>query len=231
METLESQTALVTGASSGIGAAIARHLLSLDYSVTGIARDFSKLEELSPDFHKESIDLSRLEELPKRLKPLTCPHVLVCNAGQALFGHLEEYSYQQIQSLMDLNFMSHVFCIRHFLPQMKKRKQGDIILIGSEAALAGKKKGSLYCASKWALRGFSQALREECRSVRITLINPGPVSTPFFEGQSFAPKEGSDHAIDPQDIAELVAHIVQSRPGTCFDEINLSPLKPALHFF
>jgi NADP-dependent 3-hydroxy acid dehydrogenase YdfG len=109
---------------------------------------------------------------------------------------------------------------------MKQHEQGDIIFLGSEAALHGARQGSIYCASKFALRGFAQSLREECGKahVRVTLINPGAVRTPFFRELSFEPGMAADNAINPLDIAAAVLLVLKSRPGTVFDEINLTPL-------
>ena len=90
----------------------------------------------------------------------------------------------------------------------------------------GTRQGSIYCASKFAIRGFSQALREECgkSNVRVTLINPGAVRTPFFDELHFEPGAAQENAIEPEDIAEVLLTVLQARPGTVFDEINLSPL-------
>lgn len=221
-----SHRAIITGASRGIGRAIAKKLTEEGSHVIGLARSFN--DEL-PNFTPLAIDLADLDALPEKFKVLSkeFPDVdtLVCNAGQGLFGNLEELSYGQIQNLMQVNFLSHVFLIKTFLPQMKKAKKGNIILIGSEAALAGKRQGSIYCASKFALRGFSQALREECagKGIRVTLINPGMVRTGFFDDLHFIPGEQEHESIVPEDIAEIVQMILNTRQGTVLDEINLSP--------
>lgn len=129
--------------------------------------------------------------------------------------------------LIDLNFLSHVYLVKSFLPVMKKRKEGDLIFIGSEAALAGKRQGSIYCASKFALRGFAQALRDECRSehLRVCLINPGMVLTGFFDSLSFSPGEDCSEHLLAHDIAETVVHVLAARKGVVFDEITVNPLK------
>jgi short-subunit dehydrogenase len=92
---------------------------------------------------------------------------------------------------MNLNFVSQSFLAKEFLPALKRKALADLIFIGSEAALAGSRKGSIYCASKFALRGFSQSLRDECAksSVRVSLINPGMVKTDFFQSLTFEPGE------------------------------------------
>ncbi|MEM1283733.1 MAG: SDR family oxidoreductase, partial [Chlamydiota bacterium] len=188
-----NHTVIVTGASRGIGSAITDRLTKSGCKVVGIARSFNESHKELPRFTPYSLDLSVVDNLPESLKSLAKKHsgvdTLICNAGQGLFGNLEELSYEQIQQLMNINFLSHVYLVKAFLPQMKQAKKGNIILIGSEAALAGRRQGSIYCASKFALRGFTQALREECASsgIRVTLINPGMVQTSFFDDLHFSP--------------------------------------------
>ena len=231
-----NRTVVVTGASSGIGKAIAEKLLDEGHTVIGIARNFSKFQPDNQRFHPQSIDLADLETLPSQLTALirTFPSIdgVICNAGRGQFGSLEEFSYTQIHSLMDLNFTSHAYLTRAVLPMLKRRKQGDIIFIGSEAALKGSRKGSLYCASKFALRGFSQALREECsRSyIKVSLINPGMVQSEFFNQLNFRPGSQPEQHILPSDIAQVVSFVLSSRVGTVMDEINLTPLHDVIDF-
>lgn len=230
------QTLIVTGASRGIGKAICQKLLADGHRIIGIARSFDQEEVLHPHFESVKLDLADIKNLPAALKELKAryPEVsgLICNAGQGQFKHLEEFSYDQIRSLMDLNFLSHVYLTKAFLDHLKQQPRSDIIYIGSEAALAGKRQGSIYCASKFALRGFAQALRDECAtsSVRVCLINPGMVKTSFFDPLSFAPGSEPTHHLLPEDVADAVHHILTSREGTVFDEINLSPHKKKIQF-
>jgi 3-hydroxy acid dehydrogenase/malonic semialdehyde reductase len=150
---------------------------------------------------------------------------LINNAGIGRMGFLEQLSVKDIRLVMDTNLTSQVIVTKTFLPLLKKQGEGDILFMGSEAALKGARQGSIYCASKFALRGFSQALREECgkSGVRITLINPGAVRTPFFEKLQFEPGLAAENAIEPEDIASAVSMVLAARSGTVFDEITLSP--------
>ena len=228
------RTLLVTGASSGIGQAICIRLLNEGHKIIGLARNFDKFPCGEVSFHAVSIDLSDIESLPDSLKKIQkeFPAVdgLVCCAGRGQFGSLEEFSYEQIRSLMELNFLSQAYVIKTFLPGIKKTGRGDILLIGSEAALSGGRKGAIYCASKFALRGLAQALREECarNGIRVAIINPGMVKTEFFDNLNFAPGDKEENFILPEDVADAALLVINSRYGTVYDEINLSPQKKVI---
>jgi 3-hydroxy acid dehydrogenase / malonic semialdehyde reductase len=223
------RTILVTGASSGIGRAIARNLLGLGHEVIGISRDCSKFNKHLENFHPVQMDLSELLELPKKIRELEQNYptldAVIFSAGVGQFGSLEEFSYEQIQALMAINFTSPVFLTRALIPSLRRKPRSDLIYIGSEAALKGSRKGSIYCASKFALRGFTQALREECSkdNVRVCLINPGMVKTSFFDHLSFAPGEDENNYLIPEDVAEAVLYVMNSRKQVIIDEINLNP--------
>jgi len=225
------RTIIVTGASSGIGERTSLRLLEEGYNVVGIARNMEKIGFNSAFFHPIELDIANIDQLPAALKSLSHRFNdvtgLVCCAGRGQFGSLEEFSYTQLKELMDINFLSHACFAKAFTPMMKKKQSGDIIFLGSEAALSGSKYGAIYCASKFALRGFSQALRHECSSsgVKVTLINPGMVNTPFFDTLHFTPGENPENYIDAKDIADTIAMLLKLRQGTVVDEINLSPLK------
>lgn len=227
---------LVTGASSGIGRAVARQLLLQGHCVIGSSRDCSQFAQTHPGFSSIALDLSRLETLPAVAKQLQndFPELdaVVFAAGYGRFGSLEQFSYAQIDSLMTVNFTAQAVLTRALLPKLKQKAQGNLIYIGSEAALKGSRNGSLYCASKFALRGFSQALRDECgkSAVRVSLINPGMVDTAFFESLNFAPGGQPQHALQADDVAAAVNYILQSNPHAVIDEINLSPASKVIEF-
>ncbi len=227
---------LVTGASSGIGRAVCERLLADGHRTIGLARDFGKFPGEDRRFEAHPIDLADLDRLPTQLQNLVAAHpaldALVLNAGVGRFGTLEQFSYGQIRALIDLNLTSHVFVARAFLPTLKKAGRGHLVFIGSEAALAGTAQGSLYCAAKFALRGFAQALRAECArtGVRVTLVNPGMVQSPFFDELDFRPGPAPDNHILPADVAAVIVQALTMRAGTVLDEINLSPQKKVIDF-
>jgi NADP-dependent 3-hydroxy acid dehydrogenase YdfG len=227
---------LISGATHGIGNAISGYLLEQGSEVVGIGRDFSSWPNQSDHFHKVIFDLSDLDRLPDCLNEIVRAHPdldgVILNAGYGQFGSLEQFSYQQIRRMIDVNLTQHIFIARTMVPQLKKLGRGDIIIIGSESALSGGKKGALYSACKFALRGFAQSLRAECSTsgARVCLINPGMVDSDFFNELDFKPGDSPENHLRVKDIAEVVHWVLNAHPGTVFDEINLNPLKRVIQF-
>ncbi len=232
--TSTQKSILLTGASSGIGRATASLLLEQGYRVIGLARDFSKFPCKDKNFTAISVDLSDLDALPAFLEQLIKEQDpvdgVICNAGKGQFASLEEFSYAQIRSLLELNLTSQIFLVRALLPGMKQRKSGTLIFMGSETALDGAKRGTVYAASKFGLRGLAQSLRLECAAsgVRVSIINPGMVKTEFFDQLDFQPGDERDNYILPEDVAAAVLLVLEARYGTVINEINLSPQKKVI---
>jgi NAD(P)-dependent dehydrogenase (short-subunit alcohol dehydrogenase family) len=230
------RTLLVTGASRGIGRAVCEKLLGEGCRVIGIARHPPKAGIAQHNLVLEAMDLSRLDRLPDALRALgkRFPAIdgIICNAGQGRFGSLEEFSPRQVRALIDLNLTSQILLAREFLPALKARGRGDIIFMGSESALAGGRKGAVYSATKFGLRGLTQSLREECTGsgVRVGIVNPGMVQSDFFKDLDFRPGDQPDAHLLPGDVAEAVWLMPSARPGAAVDEINLSPQKKVIQF-
>ncbi len=230
------RTLLITGGSRGIGHAVATQALASGWQVIAIARHFpADQNPPHPALTTHCADLAQLDALPALLRQILADHpaidALLCNAGSGQFGALEQFSPRQIRHQLDLNLTSHLLVARALLPHLKRKRSGDLIFLGSEAALRGGRNGSLYCAAKFALRGFAQALREECSSsgVRVGIINPGMVATPFFDNLDFRPGEEPDQHLTAEDVASAVLLMLNARPGAVIDEINLTPQKRVIH--
>jgi len=230
------RTLLITGASSGIGRAIAKRLLQAGHTVIGTSRNCSQFNVNHPNFSFIELDLSQPKQISPKLKALekAFPQLdgVIFSAGYGQFGAIEQFSFAQIEQMMTVNFTSQALITRALIPNLKRKTQSNLIYIGSEAALKGSRKGSIYCASKFALRGFTQALSDECgsSSVRVSLINPGMVKTNFFDSLSFQPGDGETHGLLAKDIAETVDYILNSNKNMVIDEINLNPANKVIKF-
>ena len=233
---MEKIKAIVTGSSSGIGKEITSLLLKSGSDVIGFARDHKKFKPDFDGYFPISVDLSDFEKTERIIPQVLHQHsevdVLICNAGCGDFRTLENFSAKQISDFLNLNLISHIMLCRHLVSFMKAKGSGDIIIMGSEASIVGKKKASLYSAAKFGLRGFAQSIRDECGNsgVRVCLINPGFVRTPFFKSLNFEPGKDENNAIEPGDIAKIVCDIIETRKGTLIDEINVSPASKSIIF-
>ncbi len=200
-----------------------------------LGRDFSRLADRN-GLEKRVIDLSALDALPAHLAGIAADHAdldgIVLNAGSGRFGNLEEFSYRQISDLVAINLIQHLYVARALVPLLKRSTRGDLVVMGSEAALVGGRKGAVYSACKFALRGFAQSMRAECSGsgVRVCLINPGMVQSGFYDNLDFKPGESADNALRVEDVADTLMLVLDARPGTVFDEINLNPLKKVIAF-
>ena len=233
---MKDKCALVTGSSSGIGYAITSKLLDLGAKVIGIARNHSRYKLENKNYMTYNCDVGDHNKLEILLKQILKNHpeinCLVSNAGYGDFGPLENFSILQINNFIATNLSSHLVITKFLLPHFKKKKQGDLIFMGSEAGLLGTKNGSLYCAAKFGLRGFTQALSKDVanKNIRVSIINPGMVRTDFFENLKFEPGIDKENVISIEDISSTVVYILNLSSNTIVDEINLAPSKKVIKF-
>jgi len=180
------RVALVTGASSGIGRACAEQLASAGLTVYGLSRHPPRghgrgaLPMLALDVrHDDSVRacVDRVITETGRID------VLVNNAGIAMEGAVEETTLDEIRAVLETNFFGAVRMMRAVLPIMRKRRSGRIINMGSVAGFLPMPYSAAYCASKHALRGFSESLDHEVRrfGIRVSVIEPGFVRTDIVE--------------------------------------------------
>ncbi|MGD2170637.1 MAG: SDR family oxidoreductase [Gammaproteobacteria bacterium] len=231
----ENPSLLVTGASSGIGLATAKLLLERGYGVCGISRRGSVAELEHANFQALELDLTDLEMVGKTMQKLFAGQAfdgLVHAAGEGRFGSLEQFSIAQIESNLRINLTSAMVVCRALLPELRRRGSGRLVFIGSESALAAGRKGALYSAAKFGLRGFCQALREDCArdGIRVSLVNPGMVRSPFFDDLPFAPGTQPENAIETTDVAEVIWQILEASPNIVIDEVNLTPRVKSIDF-
>jgi short-subunit dehydrogenase len=191
--------ALVTGASSGIGAQFARQLSARSHELILVARRTDRLEaladELPTDAHVISCDLATdAPSLPKRVAELGLDvELVVNNAGFGTYGRFLEQDPAREAEEIRLNCEAVVTLTHAFLPQMVERARGGVIIVASSAGMQPIPYQAVYAASKAFALSFGEALSEEMRGsgVRVLTVNPGPVPT---EWQSVAGYENPDEA-------------------------------------
>lgn len=203
-------TALVTGASRGIGRAIATRLAG-SHRVLALARDRARLEALSRDITAAGgecevivADLTRPEEIGRALDGLVVD-VLVNNAGVMSKKPFLELSAAEWQTMVDVNFNAVFHVTRALLPGMIARGRGHIVNIASIAGRSAFVGGTCYAATKHALLGFSESLMLEVREhgVKVSVVLPGSVATEFFPAGT-----ETSWMLTADDVAEGVASIL-----------------------
>jgi 3-dehydrosphinganine reductase len=199
MEYFQKKTILITGGSSGIGLAIARILQSHGARLILVARNEARLSQakieldMIPGGHEVqtlSLSISDPEAVAAAMKVLLAKQtvdVLINNAGEALAGHFLDLPQESFGQLMSTNYMGAVYLTRHVLQGMVERKKGHVAFVSSLAGLIGIFGYTAYSASKFAVRGFAEALRCEMHphGVLVSVCYPPDTDTPqlAFENQ------------------------------------------------
>jgi len=227
---LDHKTYLITGASRGIGKAIAQSLHQHGAQVVLSGRDRSNLQSLSKELGEKRVhtlpaDLSSEEgclDLMKALKQLQLPlDGLINNAGIGIFGSVEETTTQAWDAIMAINARAPFLLSRECLPLLRAQGGGHIINIASVVANKGYPNQSAYGASKHALLGFSKAMAREVQEdhIRVHVLCPGGVDTDMA-GDS-RPDLDRSILMAPDEIAETVHFLLTRRGNAVIDQIDL----------
>jgi len=189
---------LITGASSGIGKQTAIEFAKKGANLILVARRKEKLELVAKELEKFKIsvlvcpcdvsDKDKVKEMSKIiLEKFDSIDILVNNAGFAIYGSVSDLSIDEIESQIETNYLGMVYCIKNFLPSMLEKKSGHIVNVASVAASFGLPGIASYCASKFAMLGFSEGLKHELKNsgIGITVVSPIMVKTNFFDHPSF----------------------------------------------
>lgn len=180
----KSKPILITGATSGVGYALAKKLLRAGYCVWAMGRNQDVLEELKSAGAKVfPVDLSKLEEMDHFMQLIETPATVIFSAGVGSFSYAYEATDAEIENTMTVNVMAPMQLTRRLLPRMMAKNEGKLIYIGSQAGKVSTPKASVYAASKHALIGYTNALRMELAeyNISVTTIHPGPIDTPFLD--------------------------------------------------
>jgi NADP-dependent 3-hydroxy acid dehydrogenase YdfG len=216
MSPLEGKVALVTGASRGIGAAVA-HVLSARGVRLGLASRSG--DDLGiEDAVAAPCDVRRPDDLESLARATSERFggidILVANAGVGAYGPFLELPPDQLEEMIDVNVKGTLYAVRATLPYLVKSDGADIVTVASEAGRRGLPFEAVYCASKFAQVGFTRALDHELREqgVRCTNVCPGGVATDFAMGRGRTPEMPElKGMMSSEDVAEVVLFIL-TRP-------------------
>lgn len=223
MKDNQNKAAIVTGASSGIGKAIAEMLASLGYEVFGFGRQFTE----NVTFHAIVCDLLDTETLERHIRQIRRQYeiyILVNNAGVGYYGLHEELNATKIKHMVRTNLELPLILSNLLLRDLKKSK-GYLIQISSVTALKNSPHGCAYGATKAGLTAFSKSLFEEARKygVKVTAIHPDMTKTNLYRNADFTAAEDLQASLRPKDVAEAVRSVLTARDGMVIPEITLSP--------
>lgn len=186
---LTGKTVVVTGASSGIGRATAVEMARRGANVVLAARRGDLLESAAAECRSFGVnavavttDVTKPEDCRRLIEATGRVDVLVNNAGFAIFESIAEARLDELHDMMDTNYFGAVHCVQAVLPQMLSRGEGTIVTVASITGIMGFARMGGYCATKFALIGMTEALRNEVmgQGVRVALVCPGTTETEFF---------------------------------------------------
>ncbi len=230
MKPLSGQVAVVTGASRGVGAAIAAGLAGEGATVVRLARSLADGEDgpyfnLTTDLTDHVLLKRAMDEVLAEFGP---PHILVNNAGGFLLRLFEETTEDELLEQLDINLVAPFNVARALLPPMRQAGRGHLVTIGSVADHAAFPENAAYAASKFGLRGLHETLAAEYRGtgIRLTLISPGPTDTSIWDPfdpdrrAGFTPRA---RMLKPEDVAGAVLWAATQPANVSVDLIRMGP--------
>ncbi|MFT0848065.1 SDR family oxidoreductase [Actinomycetaceae bacterium L2_0104] len=231
------RVAVITGASSGIGAATARALAAEGYRVALLARRLDRVKALASKIDGGSIaiqadvtDRDQLVAAAQRVQDeLGGADVLINNAGVMLLGPFSSARREDYHTMVEANLLGAITATEVFLDQLKDGG-GDLVNISSVAGRTARATNGVYAATKWGINGWSESLRQELLpDIRVTLIEPGIVDTELpthitDDATREAVQKGYDAAtVKPEEVAEIIAFVLARPRHLAINEVLLRP--------
>ncbi|MAL17415.1 MAG: NAD-binding protein [Balneola sp.] len=232
---LDSKIAIVTGASSGIGAEFSKMLIENGAEVYGLARSEDKLNKLQKSlgnkFHPVKMDITNAEDLEEWVDDTFNlnhqPDILINNAGVMYSANVEDLSMSEWHNMINVNLNGIFYLTRLIVPLMKENENTThIINISSIAGIMGNPTISGYNASKFGVRGFSEALFKELRydAIKVTCVFPGSIDTELFD--KIDGIDNHPNMMKTTDISSTVKFLLETDDNFLINEITMRPLNP-----
>jgi NADP-dependent 3-hydroxy acid dehydrogenase YdfG len=218
-------TAMITGASRGLGSAIAE-ALAPTHTLFLAGRPSDQLDALAQRFDATTwpIDLADTEDIPVVVEPIDGLDVLIHNAGVAYPGRVAESTVEEWGHTLQVNVVGAVALTLALLPALRAAR-GHVVFINSGAGINASPGLASYTASKFALRGFADSLRNDEPSLRVTSVHPGRIATEMQEG--LVAYEGKDYEpsrfLSPETVAKVVADAVLAPADAHIQEVIVRP--------
>jgi NADP-dependent 3-hydroxy acid dehydrogenase YdfG len=218
-------TAMITGAGGGLGSALA-DVLAPTHTLFLAGRPSTRLDEVATRFGATTwpIDLTDVDSIPAVVEPIVELDVLIHNAGVAFPGRVAESTVDEWRKTMEVNIIGAVALTLALLPALRA-VGGHIVFINSGAGINASPGLASYTASKFALRGFAESLRNDEPSLRVTSIHPGRIATVMQEG--LVAYEGREYDpsrfLSPETVAKVTAEAVNAPPDADIHEVIIRP--------
>jgi NADP-dependent 3-hydroxy acid dehydrogenase YdfG len=234
----DGRVAVITGASSGIGAATARALAAGGHRVALLARRADRIEALASELGDGALaieadvtDRDALVAAAERVRSeLGGADILVNNAGVMLLGPFGSEQRADYRQMIEVNLLGAITATEVFLDQLRGNGGGDLVNISSVAGRTARATNAVYAATKWGMNGWSEGLRQELLpDVRVMLIEPGAVATELAEHITHAETREATQAwaegvaISAEDIAEVIAFAISRPRRMTLNEILVRP--------
>ena len=218
-------TAMITGAAGGLGSAIAT-ALAPTHTLFLAGRPSDRLDALAAEFGATTwpIDLADTDAIPAVVEPIVELDVLIHNAGVAYPGRVAEASVDEWRATMGVNVVGAVALTLAVLPALRTAG-GHVVFINSGAGINASPGLASYSASKFALRGFADSLRNDEPSLRVTSVHPGRIATVMQEGLIAYEGRGYDPSrfLQPETVAQVVADAVNAPRDAHIHEVIVRP--------
>ena len=233
MNNLSGKKVLISGGSSGIGKATAIDLVGKGAIVCITGRNKAKLEKVASDINAIPIHLDVSKYNSIAVKTLDAFHsmggidVLINNAGIGEFAKLEDIKVNHFESIFATNVFGLTMLTQEVVKFFKTQQYGMIINIGSSAATSGFPSGSVYCASKFALRGLTECWRHELRrdNIRVVLVNPSEVPT-AFNNKDRVEREEQENKLSSKEISHAILSTINMDKRGFIPELNVWATNP-----
>ena len=231
---IQNSKIIVTGGSSGIGKETAKRLIIEGAKVIITGRNNEKLQKSAKEIGAIPLlfDISDLKLIPEKAKEAISllggqVDVLVNNAGIGVFPVLGDITAEDLLTVYNTNVFGLALFTQEILPIFKAQQNGNIINIGSTASQKGFANGSIYAASKFALRGMTQSWQAELRkdNIRVSLVNPSEVTT-AFANLSREEREEQTNKLGPSDIAHTIISVIEMRYKGFIPEVTVWATNP-----
>lgn len=207
MSLTKNSVAVITGAGSGIGRALALRFTQeniagiaiADFNKQGLDETFEMLKETKIPVSKHKIDVSKLDQIQQFADEVVAAHGrathLINNAGVGVIGSFEQISTEDFEWLMSINFWGVVYGCKVFLPILQQQDSAHIVNISSVFGMIAPPEQTAYCASKFAVRGFTESLRHELEATNVCVssVHPGGIKTNIARNSRLGEKTPADY--------------------------------------